>query len=149
MSSPSPILAALWAKAPTDVQATVIDSIASGDPDFRQILGLLSADPRANWASDKVVEKAEPAKVDYSGFEMLTRSRFIDLRRWRESEAAQNRQGNAFVRERLTIKRLETSSALSRLGIRVGHSSRIADDAVNKEVPHVQEVCRPAYGSGT
>jgi len=48
MSSPSPILADLWAKAPTDVQATVIDSIASGDPDIRQILGLLSADPTAN-----------------------------------------------------------------------------------------------------
>jgi hypothetical protein len=48
------------------VQATVIDSIASGDPDIRQVLGLLSADPTAHWVSDKVVEKAEPAKVDYS-----------------------------------------------------------------------------------
>ena len=57
MSSPSPILAALWAKAPTDVQATVIDSIASGDPDFRQVLNLFSGDPTANWVSDKIVGK--------------------------------------------------------------------------------------------
>src|SRR5271166_3311553 len=39
-------------------------------------------------------------------------------------------------------------SALSQLRIRVGHSSRIADDAGNKEVPHAQEVYRTADGSG-
>src|SRR5271157_690879 len=41
------------------------------------------------------------------------------------------------------------SSALSQLRIRVGHSSRIAVDAGNKEVPHAQEVYRTADGSGT
>jgi hypothetical protein len=97
------------------VQATVIDSIASGDPDIRQILGLLSADPTANWVSDKIVEKAEPTKVDYSGWEVLTRSRFIDLRRWRESGASRELRGNTFVRERLTIKLLETSKGSRRI----------------------------------
>jgi predicted acylesterase/phospholipase RssA len=97
------------------IQATVIDSIASGDPDIRQILGLLSADPTAHWVSDKIVEKAEPAKVDYSGWEVLTRSRFIDLRRWRESEASLERRGNVFVREHLTIKLLETSKGSRRI----------------------------------
>jgi predicted acylesterase/phospholipase RssA len=97
------------------VQATVIESIASGDPDIRQVLGLLSTDPTANWIADKVVEKAAPAKVDYSGFEVLTRSRFIDLRRWRESDASLERRGNAFVLEHLTIKRLETSKSCPRI----------------------------------
>jgi hypothetical protein len=79
------------------VQATVIESIASGDPDIRQILDLLSADPTANWIPEKVVENAEPGKVNYSGFEMLTRSRFIDLRRWRGRETSLERRGSAFT----------------------------------------------------
>jgi hypothetical protein len=93
----------------SQIQATVIESIASGDPDIRQILGLLAKDPTADWVPDKIVEKAEPTKSEYSSFEMLTRSRFIDLRRWRGWEALPERRGNAFVRERLTIKLLETS----------------------------------------
>jgi predicted acylesterase/phospholipase RssA len=97
------------------VQAAVIDSIASGDPDIRQVLSLLSGDPTANWVPDKVVEKAEPAKVDYSGWELLTRSRFIDLRRWRESGASRELRGNTFLRERLTIKLLETSKGSRRI----------------------------------
>jgi predicted acylesterase/phospholipase RssA len=97
------------------VQAAVIESIASGDPDIREVLSLLSADPTANWVSDKTVEKAEPAKVDYSGWEVLTRSRFIDLRRWRGSGASRELQGNTFLRERLTIKLLETSKGSRRI----------------------------------
>jgi hypothetical protein len=46
-----------------------------------------------------------------------------------------------------TLKNL--GSALSRLGIRVGRSSRIAYDAGHQEVPHEQEVYRPIDGSGT
>jgi hypothetical protein len=77
------------------IQATVIEAIASGDPDIREILSLLSADPTVNWVADKIVEKAEPVQVDYKGFEVLTRSRFIDLRRWRGSEASPERRGGA------------------------------------------------------
>jgi predicted acylesterase/phospholipase RssA len=95
----------------SQVQATVIESIASGDPDIRQILSLLASDPTANWVPDKIIEKAEPAKPDYAGFEMLTRSRFIDLRRWRGSEVSPERRGNAFVRESLTIRLLESFQA--------------------------------------
>jgi predicted acylesterase/phospholipase RssA len=97
------------------IQATVIDAIASGDPDIRQILNLLSTNPTAKWASDKVVEKADPADVDYTGWEVVTRSRFIDLRRWRETETSPERRGNAYVREHLTIKLLETSKGSRRV----------------------------------
>jgi predicted acylesterase/phospholipase RssA len=124
------------------VQATVIDSIASGDPDIRQILGLLSADPTANWVAEKVVEKAEPAKVDYSGFELLTRSRFIDLRRWRQSEASPERRGNAFVRERLTIKRLETAQGSRRMTLRCPIRShdlqiRVPNSTIPRTIWHI------------
>jgi hypothetical protein len=124
------------------VQAAVIESIASGDPDIRQILGLLSANPIANFVSDKAVEKAEPAKVDYSGFEMLTRSRFIDLRRWRESEASTERRGNVFIRERLTIKFLESSKGNRRITLRYPIRSRdlqirVTDPTIPRTISHV------------
>jgi predicted acylesterase/phospholipase RssA len=125
------------------VQATVIDSIASGDPDIRQVLSLLAGDPTANWVSDKIVEKAEPAKVDYSGFEMLTRSRFIDLRRWRESEATSEGRGNAFVRERLTIKLLETFKGSRRITLRYPVRSRdlqirVSSSSIPRTIWHVE-----------
>jgi hypothetical protein len=124
------------------VQATVIDSIASGDPDIRQILSLLSGDPTANWVSEKVVEKAEPTKVDYSGFELLTRSRFIDLRRRRESAASRERQGSAFIRERLTIKRLQTSENSRRMTLRYPIRSRdlqirVPNSTISRTISHV------------
>jgi predicted acylesterase/phospholipase RssA len=124
------------------VQATVIESIASGDPDIRQILSLLTADPTANWVADKIVEKAEPAKIDNSGVELLTRSRFIDLRRWRESEAAQERRGNVFISERLTIKLLETFKGSRRITIRYPIRShdlqiRVPDPTIPRTIWHI------------
>jgi hypothetical protein len=127
----------------TQVQATVIDSIASGDPDIREILSLLSGDPTANWVSDKIVEKAEPGRTDYTGFEMLTRSCFIDLRRWREGEASVERRGTAFVRERLTIKRLESSMGSRRITLRYPVRSRdlqirITNTSIPRTIWHVE-----------
>jgi predicted acylesterase/phospholipase RssA len=124
------------------VQAAVIDSIASGDPDIQQVLGLLSADPTAHWAPDKATEKSEPAKVDYSGFEMVTRSRFIDLRRWRESELSAERRGNVFIRERMTIKFLETSKDNRRITLRYPVRTsdlqiRVTDSSIPRKVWHV------------
>jgi predicted acylesterase/phospholipase RssA len=100
------------------VQAAVIDSISRGDPDIREVLSLTSTDPTTNWVSEKIVEKPEPAKVDVTGFELLTRSRFVDLRRWRESDGSSARRAGAFLRERLTIKRLENSEGSRRFTLR-------------------------------
>jgi hypothetical protein len=124
------------------VQETVIESIASGDPDIRQVLSLLSADPTANWVADKAVEKAEPAKVDYSGFEILTRSRFIDLRGRRESETSPERRGNAFMRERVTIKPLESSTGNRRITLRypirgVDLQIRVVNSTIPRTIRHV------------
>jgi hypothetical protein len=128
----------------SQVQAAVIDSIASGDPDIRQILSLLAGDPTRNWVADKAVEKTEPAKVDYSGFEMLTRSRFIDLRRWREAEASPDRRGNVFIRERLTIKFLDTHKGKRQITLRYPIRSRdlqirVSDPTIPRTVSHVAQ----------
>jgi predicted acylesterase/phospholipase RssA len=124
------------------VQAAVIDSISRGDPDIREILSLLSADPTANWVSDKVVEKPEPATVDYSGFELPTRSRFVDLRRWREWEASPERRGSAFIRERLTIKRLQASEGSRHITLRYPIRShdlqiRVPNSTIPRTIWHV------------
>jgi hypothetical protein len=55
---------------------------------------------------------------------MLTRSRFIDLRRWREAPASAERRGNAFVRERLMVKLLETSKGNRHVTLRYPVRSR-------------------------
>jgi predicted acylesterase/phospholipase RssA len=129
----------------SQVQAAIIESIASGDPDIREILSLSSADPTANWVGDKIVETPEPAKIDVEGYELLTRSRFIDLRRWREWEASPQRRGNAFLRERLTVKRLEKSEGSRRFTLRYPVRSndlqiRVASSAIPRTIWHVSHL---------
>jgi hypothetical protein len=92
------------------MQATVIESIASGDPEIRQILDLVAADPTADWTNDTIREKSEATEIDYSGVEVLTHSRIIDLRRWRPNEVSSSRQGNVFIRDRVTLKLLDSYS---------------------------------------
>jgi hypothetical protein len=126
----------------SQVQATVINSIASGDPDIREILSLLSGDPTANWVSEKIVEKPEPAKVDYMGFELLTRSRFVDLRRWQESGASSEHRGGAFLRERLTVKRLDPSESTRHFTLRYPVRShdlqiRVRNSTIPRTIWHI------------
>ena len=92
----------LYEKA--QIQATVIDAIASGDPDFRQILDLLDKDPTSDWATIEIGEKSEPTELDYSGLEILTHSRMLDLRKWNPDEASPDRQGRVLLRDRVTLK---------------------------------------------
>ena len=93
------------------MQATVIDAIASGDPDFRQVLDLLDKDPTSDWATIAIGEKAEPTELDYSGLEILTHSRMLDLRKWNPDEALPDRQGRVLLRDRVTFKLVDLKSS--------------------------------------
>jgi len=88
----------------SQAQATVLNAIASGDPDFRQILDLLDKDPTADWVPIEVGEKPEPTELDYSGLEVLTHSRTLDLRNWNPDEESPEHQGRVLLRDRLTFK---------------------------------------------
>ena len=88
----------------SQMQATVIDAIASGDPDFKQVLDQLDKDPTAAWLPIEVAEKTEPTKLDFSGLEILTHSRMLDLRKWKPEEASPDAQGRVLLRDRLTLK---------------------------------------------
>jgi len=89
-------------------QAVIIDSIASGDPDIRQILNLARSDPTAGWTSEQVQEKPQATAVSYEGVELLSHSRIYDLRRWDPDAASLERRGHVYVRDRLTLKLLES-----------------------------------------
>lgn len=91
----------LYCKAQT--QTRIIQSIASGDPDIRQILELAKTDPTSDWVSEKVVEKRGPTEVNYEGLEILNHSRIYDLRRWHPDEQSPERRGHVYVRDRITL----------------------------------------------
>lgn len=107
----------LYEKA--QMQATVIDAIAQGDPDFRQILDLLERDPTADWSTIEIVEKAEPTALDYAGLEILTHSRMLDLRHWNPNEIVPDRQGRVVLRDRVNLKLVDSESRERRVTFRV------------------------------
>ena len=92
----------------SEMQQDIIASIASGDPDIHQILELGTSDPTANWVGEEVHEKPQSTEVSYEGLEVLSHSRIYDLRRWHPDEESQDRQGHVYVRDRITLKLLET-----------------------------------------
>ena len=100
------------------MQSTVIDAIASGDPDFRQVLDLLDKDPTSDWAAIAVGEKAEPTELDYSGMEILTHSRMLDLRNWNPDAATPDLQGRVLLRDRVTFKLVDLKSSARRVTFR-------------------------------
>jgi predicted acylesterase/phospholipase RssA len=88
----------------SQMQAEIIASISDGDPDIRTILELVTSDPTAVWVSDEVLQKPQPAEVDYDGVEVLTHTRIYDLRRWYPDEKLKERRGHIYIRDRITLK---------------------------------------------
>lgn len=102
----------------SQMQAMIIDSIASGDPDIRQILNLATSDPTSDWISEQVQEKPQPTAVNYEGVEVLSHSRIYDLRRWNPDAATLAQRGHVYVRDRITLKLLESYSGNGRITFR-------------------------------
>lgn len=124
------------------VQASLIDSIMRGDPDMRALLGLIHIDPTANWIDAKIVEKPEPGVVDNAGFEILTRSRIVDLRGLRARVGKNDDRGSVYVRERLTVKLLDNETGDRRITLRypmqVGEARfRDSDSPIARTISHV------------
>jgi predicted acylesterase/phospholipase RssA len=92
------------------MQESVIDAISQGDPDFREVLGLLDKDPTSNWATVKIGERPEPSELDFSGFEVMTYSRLVDLRHWNPDKQPPD-QGRVLVRDRLTLKLTDSNAS--------------------------------------
>ena len=120
------------------MQAGIIDAIASGDPDIRQILTLVKSNPTTDWVSDEIDELTEPAELNYEGVEVLTHSRIYDLR-WESSEKhSSDGLALVYVRDRITLKLLESYSGDGRIVF--AFPSRVKEVKIresNGEVPRV------------
>lgn len=92
----------------SQTQAQVLASISSGDPDVKQILALATSDPTKGWVNEEVQEKTEPVTPDFAGIEILTHSRFYDLRRWVPDQNSSDQKGQVYIRDRITLKFLES-----------------------------------------
>jgi len=103
----------LYQRAQT--QAAIIESIASGDPDIRQILKLANSNPTSDWVGEEIHDVSEPTQLNYEGVEVLTHSRIYDLRWWRPDKSLANRQGLVYVRDRITLKLLDSYSGDGRI----------------------------------
>lgn len=103
----------------SQIQAGIIESISSGDPDIRQILHLATSDPTSDWVSEEIREKAQPTKPNFEGVEVLTHSRIYDLRWWNPDEKSPDRRGNVYIRDRITLKLLDSYRGDGHITLRV------------------------------
>ncbi len=103
----------------SQMQEDIIKSIARGDPDIHQILELGTSDPTANWVGEEFSEKPLSPEVSYDGVEVLSHSRIYDLRRWHPDAESPDRRGHVYVRDRITLKLLETYDGDGHITFRV------------------------------
>jgi len=100
----------------SQIQETVIEAIAAGDPDVRQILDLVRTDPSIDWQADTIRETPKATNADYSGIELLTCSRIIDLRNWRPDQPIE-RRGHVYIRDSYTVRLLDSYTGDRRVTI--------------------------------
>lgn len=87
----------------SQVQAQMIDAIASGNPDIRDIISLLDRDPGADWQPEMVKEIDTPSATDVEGVEILDYSRIVDLRHWDPSAESREERGGIYVKDRVML----------------------------------------------
>ncbi len=70
----------LYDKAQTN--AMVVQAIANGDPEFKSILELFETDPVVDWVAATTEYVDSVPTPSYEGYEVLSDTRIVDLRRW-------------------------------------------------------------------
>jgi predicted acylesterase/phospholipase RssA len=92
------------------VLTMINDAIAQGDPDIRRVLNLVTEDPTKGWVAEAVEEVPERTAIDYSGIELMTHSRIIDLRRWRPTESDKASRGKVYLYDRVELRLTDSYS---------------------------------------
>lgn len=87
----------------SQVQAQVIDSIASGNPDIHDILDLLDRNPLTDWSPMDVEDIDEPSPEKETVVELLDYSRIIDLRHWHPEKSNREDQGGVYIKDRVML----------------------------------------------
>ncbi len=68
------------------LNATVVEAIAGGDPEFRKILDLVKKQSLPDFGTTEFEQEPKPREVNYTGIEFLETTRIIDLRGWKPSD---------------------------------------------------------------
>lgn len=89
-------------------QDSVIQSIRNGVPEVGEVLDLVAMDPAIGWTAEPIGEKPQATPLDFTGVEIVTHSRIIDLRSWNAEATVPEQQGHIYVRERVTMKLSES-----------------------------------------
>ena len=87
----------------SQMQSVIIDAVAMGDPDIRQILALATSNPTRDWVGDEVRERREPSGLGLDGVEIFSHSRIYDLRNWHPDESDAARRGKVYIRDRFSL----------------------------------------------
>ncbi len=90
------------------VQQSVVEAIRLGVPDVEEILELVDTDPMADWAPESMEEKDSLGELEYTGIEIRTHSRIIDLRQWQPEATEPAEQGHIYVRDRRDLRLAES-----------------------------------------
>ncbi|MCO6043399.1 hypothetical protein NG895_05720 [Aeoliella sp. ICT_H6.2] len=106
----------------SQMQAVVIDSIASGNPDIHDILSLLDRNPIADWQPMQVEEIDKASETDVSDVEILDYSRILDFREWRPELKDPAEHGGIYIKDRVMLRIPEDGGASEQGDARVRFS---------------------------
>ena len=88
----------------TELLTTMIDSIALGDPDIRQILDLVEGTATDNWTVTPLGEVAGPVEAKLDGVEVLSQSRIYDLRKFDPLATGDDLRGFVTAWDRVVLR---------------------------------------------
>lgn len=87
-----------------EMLTSVINSIAQGDPDIKQILDLVEGKTAVDWPVVEVGELSEPVEVDMKGVDVLSQSRIFDLRKFNPVAFDDNSRGYVMFYDRVVLR---------------------------------------------
>ncbi|MBT3211515.1 MAG: hypothetical protein HN345_05840, partial [Planctomycetaceae bacterium] len=88
----------------TELLTTMIDSIALGDPDIRQILDLVEGTATQDWEVAPLGDLVGPASPQLKGVEILSQSRIFDLRQFDPNGADESARGTVTAWDRIVVR---------------------------------------------
>ena len=87
-----------------ELLTTMIDSIALGDPDIRQILDLVEGTAAEDWEVAPLGDLLGPAVPELKGVEILSQSRIFDLRQFDPNAADESARGIVTAWDRIIVR---------------------------------------------
>ncbi len=88
----------------TELLTSMIDSIALGDPDIRQILNLVEGTVATDWQVAELGELVGDTTAQLEGVEVLSQSRIFDLRNFDPNAGDETSRGTVTAWDRIVVR---------------------------------------------